>query len=219
MSATELAKALDSPLSSMVDVLRCLASLGYVAYDPRSRSYYPTMRLGMLGEWLTTNPLDHTSFQHLMQTLRDSTLETIGVFWQNDTHMKCVAAVQGGHSITVSLKPGDNLAMFGSAVGTALLTKWTEEDIRKAHARHLTRSDNTIPTLDECLETVALAREQGYAVGYDLVTEGLGAIAAPCAASAGRWMVFSIAGVSERIRARESEFGRALVDGLTQASN
>ena len=222
MAPTELAEVLEIPLSSMMDLLKCLSGIGYLAFDARTRHYYPTLRLGLLGEWLVTNPLDHSSYLDALTSLAETSQETVGVFYQNDTRMKCVAAWLGSHPISFNLKPGDELPMFGSAVGVALLARWSDEDIEKTYRRHVRRHGaDGVPSLAECLADVREARMVNYAAGYDRVIPDVGAITAACPLTPDRWMVVSIAGVSKRIREHERDLAVLLLSALsaTQAGS
>lgn len=219
MSPTELSKALDAPLSSMIDLLKCLGSIGYILYDSRSRNYYPTLRLGLLGEWLASNPLYHASYHEMMEDLRETTQETVSVFWQNDTEMKCVASMQGPRSIAFVMEPGESMPMFGSAAGTALIAKWNDADIKKAYKRHVRRHSNEeVISLDQCMQAVQEARTLNYAVGYNMVIPDVGAITSACRVDDDRWMVFSVAGVSKRIKEREREIAATLLSSLNANS-
>lgn len=211
MSATDLAREMDAPLSSMIDLLKCLSDLGYVAYDNRSRTYHPTTRLGLLGDWLNTSPLDQSQYIQLMEKLLDQTKETIGIFWQNDTEMKCVTALHGTHPIAFNLSLGQTLPMFGSAVGSSLLAKWTNAEIEKTYQRFKRQSSSKVLPLDTYMSSVEKARAEGYAAGYDLVMSEVGAITAALPINNNRWIVFSVAGLSGRIRQNEDKIAQALI--------
>src|SRR6185312_9907237 len=52
MTATSIARALKYPASSTVALLKSMVSLGYLAYDPNERTYFPTIQLAVISRWL-----------------------------------------------------------------------------------------------------------------------------------------------------------------------
>src|SRR3546814_16884099 len=51
-SAEEVRRTLGYPQSSTPILLRSLASLGYLNYEPLNRTFRPTIRVALLGAWL-----------------------------------------------------------------------------------------------------------------------------------------------------------------------
>lgn len=211
MSASEIARELSAPLSSVIDLLRCMSELGYLSLDSRGKSYCMTTRIGGLGAWMNDAAelvLDHTDF---MEKLHQETQETIAVFWQNGFDVTCVSQLAGRHPLTFNLEEGSQLPLFGSAVGWALLSTWDDADIQKFYRRAKAQKIGDLPKEDALFENVNRARRDGYAAGYDLVIPSVGAIAGPVPAASGQWAVLSIGGLSSRVRQSEAKYAAALV--------
>ena len=51
-TVSEVAAALEFPLSSTSVLLKSLLTLGYLEYSARSREYQPTIRFAVLGTWI-----------------------------------------------------------------------------------------------------------------------------------------------------------------------
>ena len=50
----QLSEALSMPQSSTSMLVRNLVTLGYLEHRPQDRSYFPTLRLPLLGDWMTS---------------------------------------------------------------------------------------------------------------------------------------------------------------------
>lgn len=218
MSATEIARELDAPLSSIVDLLKSVSGLGYIAYDSRKRTYFTTPRLGLLGSWQNTNPINQINYEDIMNEIHAKTNETISVFLQNDIEMNCISTMAGTHAILFSLSENSKLPIFGTAVGSALLAKWEDADIEKLMQRVSRKSKSRISKnqKEKWIDAIESARSKGYAAAYDAVIPEAGAIATAVAAPGNQWVVFSIGGLSKRIKKEESKFAKILIDASSK---
>ena len=214
LSASEISNELAAPLSSTIDLLKCVSELGYFAYDSRARTYFPTARLGKLGDWMETNPLHQLNYTELMEDLHEASGETISVFTQSGSEMVCVASIPGTHRVSFNLEPGERLPLFNSAVGLSLLAEWDDSEIEKAYRK--TKPGSKLPRLETLRKKITKIRSNGYASGYELVIPDVGAITATKAYGYDQCVVFSVGGLSKRVKAKEPELSKLLLKTLRQ---
>ena len=140
--------------------------------------------------------------------------ETVTLCSYRNTDMQIVQLVQGKHPISLTLQPGDRIDLFTSTVGHAFLADQTDEMVerlikrrQKLVARKLARAIKP----REVRETVKAVRARGVAVGYGLVLNGVGAIAAAirCPVS-GASYVLCVGGPDARLAEQESQIVEAL---------
>ncbi|MFC7290232.1 IclR family transcriptional regulator [Hirschia litorea] len=212
MSASVIANKLDAPLTSIIDLLKCISELGYISYDSRSRTYFITPKISNLGEWLIDNPLHNFNYEELLRSLRDETRETIGIFSQNGTQMLCLAEISGLHPLNFRMSVGEMVPLFQSSVGHAQLAHWKDEDIKKTYLKRHKREDGT--KLANLLKKVKTIRETNYSTGYGLVHPDVGAISVSLEISPERWVILCAGGVINRIKENEAKFSKALLSAI-----
>src|SRR4051812_27531129 len=81
----EICAALDYPQSSGTVLLKSLVSRGYLSYDRSARTYFPSLRLASLGEWVGPALFgqDGTIFE-VLRDLHRATGETVSIALHND---------------------------------------------------------------------------------------------------------------------------------------
>lgn len=215
ISASQIARELDAPLSSTIDLMKCVGDLGYMSFDSRSRQYLPTSKIARLGSWLIQNPINLVDHEKIIEEIHGRTDETVGVFSQNGSEMKCIAAAIGDNPIAYNLRPDTSYSLFGSAVGTALLAQWEDSDIENSINKHNAKRRKNLVDLKKVMRGVTGARKLGYAKGYNLVISGIGAIAAALPIMDQQWMVFSIGGPTKRVRDNETKIAEILLKALS----
>ena len=76
-SAAEVAEHYGWPHSSTSVLMRSLVKLGYLHYDASERSYFPSTRVALLGDWIQENLFKDGQLMDLMRSLNDETGETV----------------------------------------------------------------------------------------------------------------------------------------------
>src|SRR5439155_290487 len=66
---SEIAERLGFPQSSTSMLLKSLAQLGYLDYDPGSRTFLPSPRVALLGAWLDKGPVRDGSLVRMLEHL------------------------------------------------------------------------------------------------------------------------------------------------------
>lgn len=205
LSATEVCRQLGYPKSSTNALLKSLVRLGYVSLDDRSFTYFPTMKVSRLGDWIADELC--VTARAILKQLHSATGETITMAKKNDVHMQTIVSIPGTFPITFKLDEGYMAPLFGSAEGTVVLATYPEE-----RSKRLWRRAKRIPgavskpfSLADLAADVTHAREQGYAVTYDQLVADSGTVAmlVPTAEEADVNVVVCVSGLASRIRREE----------------
>src|SRR5258705_7101655 len=69
-NVTEIYKSLGFPQSTTSKLLKTYTQLGYLRYDPTTRTFVPTLRAALLGEWLHDRWFNEESFLSTMNRLQ-----------------------------------------------------------------------------------------------------------------------------------------------------
>ncbi len=181
LSNQELAEALDVPASSMFRLLQKLVELGYAEFFPEDSSYAITPRLGALGVRLAEAGAHSLPLTRLVAGLRAATGHTIAVWVPNGVSVRISALLIGKIPGTRSTSPGEAAEAF-STPGLAIASQYSAEQVRAVVAqcrrRHVSlgRSFRRLAEIQKALEET---RKRGYAIGYNMRSDGWAMLAWP----------------------------------------
>jgi DNA-binding IclR family transcriptional regulator len=203
LTLAQLGSLLDYPKSSLSVLLKSLLAQGYLSYLPTDLSYFPTLKLASLGDWIPS-VIFGDELMPMLHALRDATSETVTLTAPAGQSMRCLRVLLGTHRIALQLEDGTCFPIIGSAVGSAYLASLPPETVMTYLARAVKAG---LPLADVQLaeQLVAKTRAEGYASVYDRVTEDGGAVAMALPGTAsGEALVVAVAGLSHRIRQGEA---------------
>lgn len=211
LNATQVERRLDYPQSSTLALLKSLVKLGYLAFDRIERTYFPTMRIAYLGEWLESSLYGNAAVSALMEDLCERTGETVVLSCQNDLRMQFLRLIHGRRPLTLNIQPGESAPLFRSTIGLAALSVQADEDIAKLAARHNRRaSGGERIDLADLMKQINEIRVLGHGVSLATYVEGVGVLAWVLPNGSGpRPLILSVAAPSESIRGE--------VDGIVRA--
>jgi DNA-binding IclR family transcriptional regulator len=205
LSATEVCRELGYPKSSANALLKSLVRLGYVSLDDKSFTYFPTMKVSRLGDWIKDELCVTT--RSILNRLHSDTGETIILTKKNDVHMQTIVSIPGTFPITFKLDEGYMAPLFGSAVGTAVLATFDDDRIERLWRRAKPIEGAVAKPLSfaELSTEINHARELGYAVAYDQLVPDSGTVAmlVPTADEADSDVAVCVSGLASRIRREE----------------
>jgi DNA-binding IclR family transcriptional regulator len=203
LSVREIAEHFGYPLVSASLLVKSIATLGYLTYDRQARTYFPTMRVLMLGEWLQQSVFIGDRIVPLVHAIAQQTGETAMVAAQNDIYSQYLYVVPSRYPLQFYPQVGALRPLCWSGTGFALLSQLPDESVRKMYQRsrmRLPKSEFPIAmTLESVLEHVRLARRRGYALTRNMTTPGSAVVAVPLPVSAsGARLVIGVAGLASR---------------------
>jgi IclR family acetate operon transcriptional repressor len=204
----EVADHFGWPHSSTSVLMRSLVTLGYLHYESRRRTYMPSMRVALLGDWVHSAMLVHGRLTDMLEQLNRETGETIVLAAQNGLHSQYLRVIQGTNTLRMHLQIGTLRPLLGSGTGRMLLTRMPAEAVVKlvrkfnADAAEQERVDP-----DQLLAQLADDRERGYAVSMNQVTPHATLIAMLLPAGpAERPLAIGVAGLTDRLIANEARY-------------
>lgn len=209
----EIADALGYPQSSTSALLRSLVTMGYLNYDPQSRTYITSSRVALLGSWVNSHFFAEGAIISMMKELNEQTRDTVVLGMRNGQHVQYIHVIQATSPARLHMTLGTVRPLAASGAGYAVLATMTDAEVTRIVMRvnAEAREDEPLIKIRELLEKLSVIREKGYAFTCDMVTRGGGMIAAPLPRMAGQpQMIIGIGGISEVMRQREEELAQAL---------
>lgn len=171
LSNSEIARLLDLPESSCLDLLHTLHGQGYLIRTARTRRFYPTGRLHQISlEIAQSDPLLNAGME-AADLLAEITGETSFVGRLDNGTVRAVAVQQGKYPLRYVLNVGERIALHTSAMGKALLgTQTPQETARQLRLKPLRKiTDSTVTDPDAIAAEVAESRARGW---YQTKSEG-----------------------------------------------
>lgn len=212
LTAAQLGQSLGYPRSSLNVLLKSLVAQGYLSSNTLDLSYFPTLKLTHLGDWIPSAIFGSNSLMPMLEELRDVTGETVTLSMATGLHMRCLRALPGRHPIALQLDEGLLFPIFDSAVGRAYLSTLADDDIDKLLQQHNARRPRgaalSRAAVTEVLEQV---RRDGTSIAYDKVVPDTGAVAiALQSPEQGEMLVVAVAGLNSRVKRSEAQIIRQL---------
>jgi len=217
LTATEICNHLGLPKSSANALLKSLVTLGYLSLNSPGKSYYPTLAVTHLGDWLPGKLFSSAETLNILEDVHTETQETVTLSMPNGLSMQFVTVLPSTFPISLNLHEGFLTPLFGSGVGTAQLSTRADEEIARLVTQANRRASGTKRKVDieRVMADVEEARNRGYAEAYDHVSSDSGAIAMPIpVGEIDRNLVIAVGGLSARIRDRKDLIIRAMKRAL-----
>lgn len=177
MRVGEIAERTGYPQSSMSVLLKSLAKLGYLKFDPVNRSYLPTVQVALLGSWIANGMAANGTIGRLMDELSAETGATITLASRNGIYAQYIHVIQATNTLRLHTPTGTNRLLVWSAAGFALLRDVSDDEIRMLVRRTAAEQESHKFDVKQVLEYVREFRRYGYFFSRELVTPGGGHIA------------------------------------------
>ena len=176
LTISELVRLMGVPQSSMSALMKSLLAQGFVDYDTRSRTYTPSVRVGLLGSWLMGGPQNHDNLLGMMQDLNASTGDTVVLGVLNGVETQYIHVVNSYQRLRFHLSPGMLRPMFRTAVGLVLASLRDDDEIGRMVRRVNTESEGSGELIQETdvMTRIRECREKGYLITSNLATPGAG---------------------------------------------
>ncbi|MEJ6655718.1 MAG: IclR family transcriptional regulator [Pseudomonas sp.] len=207
LTLSEIAKRLGYPAPSTLGLLKSLQALDYMLFDPKTKTYCPSVRVAMLGGWIQGKMFLDGAILALMTELAEKTGETVMLGMQNDIHAQYVHTVQSAKALRYFLKPGTLRPLFRTATGLMLVAHQPDEYIKRLVIRVNERDSEQKSDLsiDEAMARINQVRRQGYAYN-DGYTDKISALSILLPHSKdNRAMTIGIGGPTHRVKPQLQE--------------
>lgn len=221
MTAIEISRELQLPLTSTHSILKSLHALGYLDYNRESWSYVPSSELPALFDWVQDRVEDEGQLKRFLEQLNLETRETISLSRQSEIEAKIVFGLETVHPIGVRVSEDYSMPITNTLTGIAMLSALDDQALEAV----LLRVSKEDPAQWETLDRPALdfdlsrVRDEGIIAKYDGLVAGVGAICTPIYSPVSKQkLVVGVVGPSERI-AKNAEIHRKTIAKLLRAYN
>ncbi|MDO8839458.1 MAG: helix-turn-helix domain-containing protein [Parvibaculum sp.] len=213
----DVAQALSYPHSSTAALLKSLVSLGYLEHDDRGRTFFPSIRISLLGNWVEAEALPIRNVQRLMRRLSADTGCTIILAARLGNHAQYVKVIQGTSPIRFHVKPSTRRMLAFSTIGRVLLSELPLLEARRLIQDALAAMPERRASTQEIEDELQRIRKRGFALYSDLVTPGATMLAMPIPTGpSGRPVAIGIAAPKEYFRSRKQTFAELLKNAIAE---
>lgn len=205
LRAADLQEEVSCPKSSLNVILKGMVELGYLHYDRRSRSYFPSLKVQFFGDWILSTVTRGPHLQRVARQLRNKVDETVVISVKVSNYLEVAVVETSSKPISLQLPIGTRFGLWNTAVGIAFLMSQSNTEIKRLHQIDQRSSTEPPPALSEVMEHVAQGRAVGCAIAYGSVVPDLGALAAPLKLEASHpAIVLSVGGPIARVKEQEA---------------
>ena len=213
----DVAQALSYPHSSTAALLKSLVSLGYLEHDDRGKTFFPSIRISLLGNWVEAEALPIRNVQRLMRRLSADTGCTIILAASLGAYAQDVKVIQGTSPIRFHVKPSTKRMLAFSTIGRVLLSELPLPEARRLIHDALAAMPERRESMQEIEDELQRIRKRGLALYSDLVTPGATMLSMPIPIGpSGRSVAIGIAAPNEYFRNRKLPFTALLKNAIAE---
>ncbi|MEV0484957.1 IclR family transcriptional regulator [Streptomyces sp. NPDC050508] len=173
-SLASVQEAVGYPKSSLYMLLRTLVELGWVETDATGTRYGIGVRALLVGTSYIDGDEVVAAARPTLDRLSDDTTETIHLARLDGTNVVYLATRQSQHYLRPFTRVGRRLPAHSTSLGKALLSTYSDEQVRKMLPETLPAlTEHTITDREKLIEELHTVREQGFAVDREENTLGL----------------------------------------------
>lgn len=207
LALKEILEELGYPTSSGSALMKSLVALGYLDYDRERRTYFPTMRIAVLGAWVPGVLFGDGELLPALEALHEALDETVVLAVQSDLHAQYVHVIHSAEPLQFRAPPGTRRPLARSGMGLALLSAKSDTEIERLRRRINASGDDGLPqTREELMARVVEVRARGYAFSRNSISPGLGIIGAALPKGPfGRVFAVGVAGRVERLDEKKDD--------------
>ncbi len=206
------------PQSSTSVLAQSLVELGYLEKDESLRTYYPTLRISLLGTWMRRQHRRAGQLPTLLSEVSKQTGESTILAMRNGIYSQYLIAHPGRTPSRARVESGMLYPLACCATGWCLLTLESKRNIDKIVRRTVSeaKEDYWKQSAKSARENVIQTEHRGYAFSNGETVPGLGAIAVLLPSIPGAYAM--AAGVGGRVQRIEQKKERIL-DALEELSS
>ncbi|WP_321857685.1 IclR family transcriptional regulator [Paraburkholderia tropica] len=181
LSVREIAAHCRYPLSSTAVLLKSMLTLGYLLYDREKKTWFPSVQIAVLGDWVLESMFTNADVLALADELHRRCAETVILAVQNDVFVHYGYVNPSPNPVRFFTPVGTRRTLCMSGLGWAILSEQADHVIRRMIGRSVIRLGRTSRAIDEeyIFSQIEHVRHHGYAFSRGTVTRGAGVIAMP----------------------------------------
>lgn len=210
-SAKEIARALVMPRSSTNALLSSLVALDYLLFESDTNRYYPTLKVGLLGDWMIGSVRGDQVLNNILRDINSDTGETATIAVRSGFDMQFITIIPSSFPIALNIAEGALAGLFDSAVGIAWFSGQDLSEVDRLSLAY-NKQNPERPVDPKAIHVQVLeARDRGAAVAYEKVLPDTGAIATAYPRPLqGQTVVIGVGGPQDRIHRSESQIIRLM---------
>ena len=163
-----VATALGFPQSSTSALLRSLVKVGYLRYDPHARTYVPTERVPLLGNWIGRSLFQGGGVLDMMERLAQRTECSVVLARRTGCQAQYVHLADTTHAVPDGVKIGAMLALPGCAVGQLMLAAMGDAELRRLlHRLNAEAPSTSVVRLSDFMARMTDIRAAKFAMATD----------------------------------------------------
>lgn len=213
VNVVTVSEALNYPQSSTSALLRSLVTMGYLQFDARARTYFPTDRVPLLGSWVCPPLFEQADLPRLARSIRERLGQLVLVAARNGDQAQYIHVLNGPSEVGHHIRNGAKRPLATSGVGLALLAAMPDAEVRRLYHRlnAYAKNRDAVVQVPELLAQLAAIRQDGYAFSTHRVVEGFGmiGIALPAGCTT-RPLVIGVGGRADVLEPRRDEIVTAV---------
>lgn len=176
---SEISEEIGLHKSTTHRILTTLLNFGYIERASDGQKYRLGLRLTDLGFKVIQRMDLRREALPFMTQLSEELDEACDLSIFDHGRVFYVEVLQSHHALTVAAVPGQRLPAHCTASGKVFLAHLSEDVLNDAWRRMKSYTPNTITSLDQLKEQLAVIKQQGYAIDDEEYEIGLRAVSAP----------------------------------------
>jgi IclR family acetate operon transcriptional repressor len=181
LTLTSIAHQAGIATSTVHRILTSLEGHGLVSMDPERKLWFIGVAAFEIGNGFLRNRKVVDLGRPIMRDLVAETGESVNLGIEDDGKVVYLAQIECHNPIRAFHRPGTRTAIHSSAIGKAILSSWTDAEVRKLLEKvgmpGFTRK--TLTNDRRFFEDLATARERQWALDDEEATIGMRCVAAP----------------------------------------
>lgn len=178
LTLTEICHLVRLPKTTVFRYLQTLAQGGFVAHDRQADVYHLGARLFELGQLAGQQLRTRDVALPQMFALRDRFNETVNLGILDGFDVVYVEMVESHHTLRMQATLGSRDPAYATALGKAMLA-FLDDPSRHVPTRLMPRTVFTLHTRAKVMQSLAIVREQGYALDDQENEDGARCVGAP----------------------------------------
>lgn len=180
LNLSELSEKINSPKSTISPILQTLLSKNYISIDKNTSKYKIGIKSFILGSSFSSNSNSIDIIKDQMKDIVDACNEVCQLGILIDYDVFYLAKVDPEQPINLVSTVGSKLPAYATALGKALLSGYSNEEIRSYFKDKLKPiTSNTITSFDKLLQQIEEIRNGEIAYEWEEINRDTGCLAIP----------------------------------------
>ena len=218
LALNEIYTTLGYPQSSTTNLLKSMVMMGYLNYSRGQRTYQPTMRLTLLGSWITGYIQSTGALRELVDALQRRTDETVGLSTQNDLFVQYLFLKAPEHEFKNAPSDGTMRLLVDSSGGLAMMSRMSDSAIDKLcrYTNYYEMGSERF-SLEAVMREIAVIRQVGYCHAPARPTPDVSSISIALDQDLhGIPLAIGVGGLARRIDSRKDEIVAIMRELITE---